>query len=177
MAALMYLIQYMEPTDPSRYHVRAYDLHTGRLLTKPITDPRERGEKMRGSPITRMTSPDGRFAYTFYDGAGSTPFIHALDTSHGTATCIHLDVLTGNQDLWRRRLALDHDGALAVSGRPRHPRDRRHADLPGHHPGSPDHRYRGQQQPRAVPDVAHGAGRGGDSGIGARGRRHGLPEA
>ena len=29
-------------------------------------------------------------AYTLYDGAGATPFIHALDTAHATARCIDL---------------------------------------------------------------------------------------
>ncbi len=112
---LMYLIQYTVPTDPSRYLVRAYNLHTGRLLANPVTDPREQTDKMRGSPITRTTSPDGRFAYTLYDGAGSTPFIHALDTSHQTAHCIDLDMLVGSTRLWQLRLTLtNHGGTLAV---------------------------------------------------------------
>jgi len=108
--SLMYLIQYTVPTDPSRYLVRAYDLHTGRLLARPVTDPREQTDKMRGSPITRTTSPDGRFAYTLYDGAGTTPFVHALDTSRRTARCIDLDSLTGSTYLWRLRLTLGNGG-------------------------------------------------------------------
>jgi hypothetical protein len=108
--SLMYLIQYTVPTDPSRYLVRAFDLHTGRLLAKPVTDPREQTEKMRGSPITRTSSSDGRFAYTLYDGAGSTPFIHALDTSHRTARCIDLDMLASSSYLSRLRLTLSNDG-------------------------------------------------------------------
>jgi hypothetical protein len=91
--AWLYLIQYVSPRDPTRYLVRAYDLRAGHLLAKPVTDPRSRGEKMRGSPITRATSPDGRWAYTLYDGAGKTPFIHALDTRARTARCIDLDGL------------------------------------------------------------------------------------
>ena len=46
---------------------------------------------MRGQPLTRATSPDGRWAYTLYDGAGKEPFIHALDTSTRSARCIDLD--------------------------------------------------------------------------------------
>ena len=108
---LMYLIQYTTPTDPNRYLVRAYNLRTGRLLGRPITDPHEQTDKMRGSPLTRTTSPDGRYAYTLYDGAGSTPFIHALDTSNSTARCIDLDMLTGNSQLWQLRLQLGSDGS------------------------------------------------------------------
>ena len=61
--------------------MRAYDLVRGRLLHAPVVDPRETDEKMRGNPISRALSPDGRWAYTLYDGGGGTPFVHALDTS------------------------------------------------------------------------------------------------
>ena len=108
--SLMYLIQYTVPTDASRYLVRAYDLHTGRLIAKPVTDPREQVDKIRGSPITRTSSTDGRFAYTLYDGAGSTPFIHALDTSRQTAHCIDLAMLVGSTHLWQLRLTLTNHG-------------------------------------------------------------------
>ncbi len=102
----LYLIQYTSASDPTKYSVRAYDLGAGRLLTAPVVDPRERGEKMRGQPLTRATSPDGRWAYTLYDGAGKKPFIHALDTSMQSARCIDLDALAGT-DLTRLRLKLD----------------------------------------------------------------------
>ncbi len=77
---LLYLVQYLSQRDPTRYLVRLYDLEAGRLLPEPIIDPREVGDVMRGTPITRAASPDGRWAYTLYDGAGEHPFIHALDT-------------------------------------------------------------------------------------------------
>jgi hypothetical protein len=104
--SLLYLIEYTSPTDPTRYRVRAYDVATDRLLAQPVIDPREPGEKMGGSPLTRATSPDGRWAYTLYDGAGKTPFVHALDTSTGTARCIDLDALIGT-NLSRLRLHFD----------------------------------------------------------------------
>ncbi len=115
--ARMYLIEYTNPTDPTRYLVRAYDLRTGRLLERPIVDPRERTDKMRGSPLTRTTSADGRYAYTLYDGAGGTPFIHALDTSDGSARCIDLAALAGKSHLWQMRLRLAGDGhTLTIRG-------------------------------------------------------------
>jgi MYXO-CTERM domain-containing protein len=113
--SLVYLIQYVSPTDPSRYLVRAYDLRAGRLLAKPVTDPREPAGKMRGAPLTRETSADGRWAYTLYDGAGAAPFVHALDTTRRTARCIDLDLLAGT-DLSRLRLHLNGvSGTLAVT--------------------------------------------------------------
>jgi hypothetical protein len=93
-ASLLYLIQYVAPRDPDRYAVRAYDLATNRLLPEPITDPREPDEQMRGRPLTRVTDPGGRWAYTLYAG-DDAPFVHALDTSARTARCIDLDMLAG----------------------------------------------------------------------------------
>jgi hypothetical protein len=61
---------------------------------------------MRGSPVTRTASPDGRWAYTLYDGAGGVPFIHALDTTNRSARCIDLDGIT-IRDVSRLRLRLD----------------------------------------------------------------------
>jgi len=99
----MFLINYTSPVDPTRYTVRAYDLHANTLLPKPIIDLAERSDKMRGAPITRMLSVDGRWAYTLYDGAGGTPFVHALDTATSRAHCIDLTMLVGNQNLWSLR--------------------------------------------------------------------------
>jgi hypothetical protein len=104
--SLLYLIQYVTPTDPNRYLVRTYDLAAGRLLAKPVTDPRTPGEKMRGRPLTRTSSANGRWEYTLYDGAGKTPFVHALDTTRRTARCIDLEMLAGT-DLSGLRLRLN----------------------------------------------------------------------
>ena len=76
----IFLIHYTSTIDPTRYEVRA--LRRGRhgsWCAKPIVDPRDATEKMRGNPLSRVMSPDGRFAYTLYDGNGD-PFVHALDT-------------------------------------------------------------------------------------------------
>jgi hypothetical protein len=101
---LVYLIQYVSPTDPTQYLVRGYDLRAGRLLARPVVDPAEPDEDMRGQPLTRATSADGRWAYTLYDGGGE-PFVHALDTARATARCIDLDSLAG-RDLSALRLEL-----------------------------------------------------------------------
>jgi hypothetical protein len=78
----------------THYEVRAYDLKSRRLLPQPIVDPAESEERMEGLPITRAMSPDGRWAYTLYDGNGKEPFIHALDTVAGRAVCVDLPQLT-----------------------------------------------------------------------------------
>jgi len=114
----MFLIQYTSPSDPSRYSVRAYDLRAGRLLSGAIVDPAEHDDAMRGAPITRTTSLDGRWAYTLYDGAGGTPFVHALDTSTRTAHCIDLPMLAGLRNLWSLKLRRGPGGTLRV-GTPR----------------------------------------------------------
>jgi len=65
---------------------------------------------MRGTPVTRAVSPDGRFAYTLYDQPGGTPFVHALDTAEASARCVDLDVLRGRAAAGMR-LTVGTDGA------------------------------------------------------------------
>jgi len=92
-----YLVHYLAPSrDLARYDVRAYDLTARRLVPGAIVDPREPDEKMHGMPMTRISSPDGRWAYTLYDGT-EHPFVHALDTVGGTAACIDVDGLDRQQ--------------------------------------------------------------------------------
>lgn len=110
----IFLINYTSPADPTRYTVRAYDLQAGALLPKPIVDPKEAANKMRGAPITRLLSVDGRWAYTLYDGAGGTPFVHALDTATSRAHCIDLPMLTGNRMLWSMRFTRGPRGQIRI---------------------------------------------------------------
>ena len=115
--AWLYLIHYTSAQDPTRYLVQRYDLRDGRLSAAPVVDPSQPGEKMRGNPLTRATSADGRWAYTLYDGGGATPFVHALDTVAGSAHCIDLEVLSSKTDLSRVRLAVA-GGRLEIRGIP-----------------------------------------------------------
>jgi hypothetical protein len=110
----IYLIQYLSSTDPTKYAVRAYDVQAGRLLAHPVVDPHEADEQMRGQPLSRAMSPDGRWAYTLYDGNGKTPFVHALDTSRGTARCIDVDALENEKYLWGFRLDVRDRGKRLV---------------------------------------------------------------
>jgi hypothetical protein len=99
----IYLIHYLSENTGlpklTHYEVRAYDVKSGRLLPEPIVDPDEAEERMEGLPLSRAMSPDGRWAYTLYDGSGKELFIHALDTVAGRAVCVDLPQLS---DLQRR---------------------------------------------------------------------------
>ena len=86
----LFLIEYTHPRDLTEYVVREYDLRRDRFNPEPIIDPNESAEEMYGSPVTRVTSPDGRWEYTLYDGR-EHPFIHALDTERAKAVCIDLE--------------------------------------------------------------------------------------
>lgn len=109
----LYFIEYLSPDDPAEYAVRAFDTRAGELVREPIVDRTEPDEDMGGNPLSRETSPDGRWAYTLYDGAGSAPFVHALDTVGREAHCIDSDALAGRGDLPDLRLRRG-SGSLAV---------------------------------------------------------------
>ena len=116
--SLVYLIPYVDRNDPNRYLVRAYDVRRRQLLPKPIVDPREPDEQMRGRPLTRAASANGRWAYTLYDGAGRTPFVHALDTSSVSARCVDLEMLRG-RNLSALRFSVDANAhRLRIGPRP-----------------------------------------------------------
>jgi hypothetical protein len=107
----IYLIQYSSGSAID-YRVRALNARTGRLLGREIVDPHERGEAMRGIPLSRVSSPDGRWAYTLYDGE-PTPFIHALDTTQLRARCIDLRAFPRNLNPYAVRLRLHAHRLLA----------------------------------------------------------------
>ncbi|MEA2147667.1 MAG: hypothetical protein QOG59_3254 [Solirubrobacteraceae bacterium] len=113
--AWVYLIQYTSAVDPTQYRVRALNLGTGRLLSADIVDPHDRGEHMHGNPLTRISSPDGRWAYTLYDGNG-LPFVHALDTAGRRARCIDVAVLPVGANPWSARLTLTGQRLAVVLG-------------------------------------------------------------
>jgi hypothetical protein len=108
----LYLVDYKDGSATT-YDVRAYDLQKRRLLAKPVVDPREPDEKLQGIPVTRVSSAEGRWAYTLY--TGSKPFIHALDTVGRTAVCIDLPSLA-DADFTEMHLALT-GGGLRVDSR------------------------------------------------------------
>jgi hypothetical protein len=112
----IFLIHYTSTIDPTRYEVRAYDVNARRMLAQPIVDPRDAAEKMRGNPLSRVMSPDGRFAYTLYDGNGH-PFVHALDTAASSARCIDLEGIPSKTNLWTLRLHVSSAGRVLTVGR------------------------------------------------------------
>ena len=119
----LFLIEYTSPRDPTRYQVRAYDLASRRVLPEPIVDPSEPDERMAGMPVSRVASPDGRWAYTLYDGSGHEPFIHALDTVALQAVCIDLPQLEDHRNLFILSLQTDRRGRelTVLQGRPGQP--------------------------------------------------------
>jgi hypothetical protein len=79
-----------------------------------IADKRQQGWIMRGLPMKRLVSADGRWVYTLYRQDGGYPFVHALDAIDRSAVCIGIP-WQGNQDpLGEARLVLA-GGMLLIS--------------------------------------------------------------
>ena len=107
----VYFIHYLDRRDPTKYEVRAYDTTAGEMRAEPVIDSRTAPVVMRGFPMTRATSPDGVWEYTLYDGAGKTPFVHALNTEEASAVCINLPQLEEARNLTKVDLDVSADGA------------------------------------------------------------------
>ena len=112
--SLLYLVEHLSAGTSPRYRVRVFDLEAGRLLPKAIVDRVEREAVMRGQPVTRATSPDGRWAYTLYARQAQEPFVHALDTTRGEAFCIDLPLRIAQPKQMALRLRMGGQGALHV---------------------------------------------------------------
>jgi hypothetical protein len=93
----LYLTQYVDQDNVSRYVVRAYDLKNGMLLPGRVADKAQQSWEMQGFATTRTTSGDGRWVYTLFMRPGGYPFVHALDTVRGVAHCIGLPWTAGDQ--------------------------------------------------------------------------------
>jgi hypothetical protein len=106
----LYLIQHLSSRDVTTYRVRAYDLASQRLLPSVIADRRQSGWVMHGSPVTRATTPGGRWVYTLYQQPGGYPFVHALDTARRTAICVGIPWKGDQNILPATRLALEPGG-------------------------------------------------------------------
>jgi hypothetical protein len=113
----IFLIEYLAAGQNPHYRVRSADLQTGQLDAEAIVDRREDEVLMRGQPVTRATSPDGRWAYTLYARPKHGPFVHALDTARGEAYCVDLPLRLRQLEQMALRLRIRRDGALEIRSR------------------------------------------------------------
>jgi hypothetical protein len=113
----LYVIEHVNRRDVAEYQVRAYDIERGRLLPYPIRDHRSDQVEMYGYPVSRAASPDGRWAYTLYQGSHHS-FVHALDTVARTAVCVDLPVDTPPEQVSDAHLVVGPGGeTLAIDSR------------------------------------------------------------
>jgi len=110
----VYLIEYLAAGSSPRYRVRSLNASTGRVDPEAIVDRREDEVLMRGQPVTREMSLDGRWAFTLYARQKDEPFVHALDTVEREAYCIDLPLRLRQLEQMALRLRLGRDGELQV---------------------------------------------------------------
>jgi WD40 repeat protein len=88
--SVLYLLEYLESDHSGSYQVRALDLDLGRLRQELVVDKVTLRSAMEGHPVAQLLDTDGRISYTVYHNDHHGPFIHALNTTDGTAICIDL---------------------------------------------------------------------------------------
>jgi hypothetical protein len=102
----LYLVEHISAGAVPRYRVRAYDLAAGRLLPNAVIDRLVSKALMGGQPATRVTTSEGRWAYTLYARQNGKPFVHALDTARRRAFCIDLPLRLPEPKQMKLRLRL-----------------------------------------------------------------------
>jgi hypothetical protein len=114
-ASTLYVIHYLS-RDRTHYAVQAMSTSAAKPKLATVVEKGEPGERMSGLPISRATSADGSWVYTLYDGAGKTPFVHALATVDRFTVCIDVHEIAGRPDLASLRLRLSPDaGTVTVT--------------------------------------------------------------
>lgn len=108
----LYLIHHHRPPSAGSAYItdtelRALDLESGKLLPRPIVSE---GPDRRGVPISRASSPDGRWSYALYDGDGKASFVRALDTVERHAVEVALPQLEGRRNLFMLKLRIERGG-------------------------------------------------------------------
>jgi YVTN family beta-propeller protein len=87
------VVEYLPPSDPTRYRVRRLDLRTEEVVGVYTVDA-ELQEAMEGTARVQASSPDGRRLYTLYTvaGPGGTrrAFVHVLSLDELWAHCVDL---------------------------------------------------------------------------------------
>ena len=101
----LYLLHYLK----NGYEIRRYDLAAGKLLAKPLKDPRA-SSTIWGIPWSRVSSADGRFLFTLYVGSNGASMVHQLDLRTSTARCIDLPGSGDFAAASSYALELSHDG-------------------------------------------------------------------
>ena len=101
----LYTIQYVPPSDPTRYRVRILNLAAGRVSAIGRLRDKVAPDQMRGTGRTQVFAPDGDELYTLYTRQGpnyahgapadasqtrTNAFIHLLNLEGGWAHCIDL---------------------------------------------------------------------------------------
>jgi hypothetical protein len=115
----LYLIQHKSVQDIQHYIVRGYDLSTHELMPGRIADKTQKSWVMKGWTVDRVTTANGRWAYTLYANPGGFPFVHALDTVRGVAHCVGVPwpQSDGNQnEVFGFKLALSGKKLLVKAG-------------------------------------------------------------
>ncbi len=140
----LYLIEHVSSRNLTRYSVRVYDLLNHRLVPGSIVDKTEPDERMAGMPIQRLSTADGRWAYTLYQKPRGAYFVHALDTATLTAHCIDLP---GNFEQHRASEPVAGRSPAALVPRPANDRHR-HANVQCRSGGAAPGRSGGPSSPR-----------------------------
>ena len=93
----LYVVEHLAGKPDGRYQVRAVDVASGELEDGVIADKRGLVEPMAGWPLAQVRRSDGG-VFTLYRSQ-EHPFVHALDTTTGTAVCIDLPPTETGDDL------------------------------------------------------------------------------
>src|SRR2546428_2609705 len=114
----LYLGEYTA-ADHLLFQVRQFHVDGGFLDPHVVVDKTSGALAMSGVRLTSVASPGGQYVYSLYVNGRRGPFIHALDTANGFATCVFLPRATSTRDQeqrWAEVMSPDGQTLYAVNG-------------------------------------------------------------
>ncbi len=123
---LLFVIQYLPPTDPSLYRVAALELEDGDVYPVPGRD-KSWARRMPGTRLEQVPAPDGGQLYTLYSSQpssyaggvdraqagvdGPVAFVHVLSLDQGWAFCLGLPKRLWDAPAGEQAMATDPEGS------------------------------------------------------------------
>src|SRR5919201_2995437 len=97
------------------YRVRVYDLQLGQLLPQIVFDKSATGDRMAGTRVGSIASPDGQWQFTLYWRQGGNSFVHAIKLEEQWSVCLFLPVQTSGEEDFAWSFVASPDGRTAYA--------------------------------------------------------------
>lgn len=111
----LYVEEHLGQNGEDGYRVRVYDLQSRQLLPGFVVDKSVTADRMAGTRVATLASPDGLWQFTLYWRQGGNPFIHAIRLEERWSLCLFLPVETRGEEDFAWSFVPSPDGRIGYA--------------------------------------------------------------